>query len=284
MKVVRSPGALRRWRSEAGAPVVLVPTMGALHAGHERLVRRARRLAGEAGRVIVSIFVNPTQFGPKEDFSKYPRTLAADRVLCQRAGADLMFVPSAAAVYATDHSVWIDEERLSSGLCGASRPGHFRGVCTVVAKLFLLVRPDTAVFGEKDWQQLAIIRRMVRDLNFPIRIVGVATVRERDGLAMSSRNRYLTPSERAVAARIPAALRHAATDSGNGASVARLAAEEIRRTVPGARIDYVEVFDAETLEPLRDRRRPGRLAAAVFLGKARLIDNVALPASVSPRP
>lgn len=284
MKVVRSPGALRRWRKSAAAPVILVPTMGALHSGHEVLVRRARRLAGKAGCVVVSVFVNPTQFGPKEDFTNYPRTLAADRALCQRAGADLIFAPPAAAMYAPDHSAWIDEEKLSAGLCGASRPGHFRGVCTVVAKLFHLVQPDQAVFGEKDWQQLAIIRRMVRDLNFPVRIVGVATVRERDGLAMSSRNRYLTPAEREVAARIPAALRRAATDAGAGASVARLAAREIRRNVPGARVDYVEAFDAETLEPLQDRRRPGRLASAVFLGKARLIDNVPLPERRSPRP
>lgn len=249
--------------------------MGALHRGHAALIHRARKLAGDEGAIVVSIFVNPTQFGPKEDFSKYPRPLQADEKLCREAGADLIFRPEAADMYAPDASVIIDETRLSTGLCGESRPGHFRGVCTVVAKLFLIVQPDIAVFGEKDWQQLAIIRRMVRDLDFPVKIVGHPTIREEDGLAVSSRNIYLTPEERADAPGIRAAML-AAAKKKTPAAVIREAQRRIER-IPGARIDYVRLVDSSTLEPLRRLDRDATLAAAVFLGRARLIDNLQIP-------
>jgi pantoate--beta-alanine ligase len=255
--------------------LLLVPTMGALHDGHAALIRSARKLAGKRGEVVVSIFVNPIQFGPAEDYSKYPQSLGHDLEICRRSGADLVFNPRVDQMYHEDRSVFVDESSLSRSLCGAARPGHFRGVCTVVAKLFLITRPNAAVFGEKDWQQLAIIRRMVRDLNFSIRIVGHPTVRERDGLAMSSRNRYLTPEERTVAPGIYAALRAAAA-GGRVADILRTGRRMIGE-IPGVRIDYLELVDAETIEPVKELRRPMRLAVAVFLGKARLIDNIPVP-------
>jgi len=262
-------------------PLVLVPTMGALHEGHLALVARARKLAGEGGTVAVSIFVNPTQFGPKEDFSRYPRPLREDTARCRAAGVDLLFTPSPAAMYEADHSVWIDEEALSATLCGASRPGHFRGVCTVVGKLFNLTGADVGVFGKKDVQQLAIIRRMVRDLNFPVRIVGVETVRERDGLAMSSRNRYLSPEERAQAPILRQALLAARERSRKRrGSPEKLAAEVAARirTAPTARIDYVSVLDAERLRPpVRGKTGRWLVAVAVFFGKTRLIDHLEIP-------
>lgn len=255
---------------------MLVPTMGALHQGHAALIRRARRLAGRSGTVAVSIFVNPTQFGPKEDFSRYPRPWKNDLAVCRAEGADVVFAPAAGEMYREGHSVFVDETALSLPLCGASRPGHFRGVCTVVAKLFLIFQPDGAVFGEKDWQQLAVIRRMVRDLNLPVRVVGLPTVREADGLAVSSRNLYLTAEERVLAPRIAAALRAA-----SGAATCAAILKKGRRLlaeIPGARVDYLELVDAETLEPARSLRRPLRLATAVFLGRTRLIDNVGVDA------
>jgi len=275
VKIAPTIAAARAFVRRPGRPVVLVPTMGALHHGHAALIRRARTLAGRNGRVVVSIFVNPTQFGPKEDFSAYPRPLRADAALCRQAGADLIFRPDAAEMYAPDASVFIDETCLSGDLCGASRPGHFRGVCTVVAKLFLITQPDIAVFGEKDWQQLAIIRRMVRDLDFPVKIIGHPTVREADGLATSSRNAYLTPEERAAAPGFYAALR-AAAEKSTPAAVVRAAERDIAR-IPGARLDYVRLVDSSTLEPVRRLDRNTTLAAAIFLGRARLIDNVQIP-------
>lgn len=248
--------------------------MGALHDGHAALIRRARQLAGRKGAVVVSIFVNPIQFGPKEDLANYPRPWKNDLAVSRSCGADWIFAPSVDEVYAPDRSVFVEEDSLSGHLCGASRPGHFRGVCTVVAKLFLMLQPDVAVFGEKDWQQLAIIRRMVRDLNFPVRIVGHKTVREADGLAKSSRNAYLTPAERSAAPGLQAALRGAA-EKKSPAAIMAFARRTIEKIL-GARIDYVELVDAETLQPARHLRRPMRLAAAVFLGKARLIDNIAV--------
>lgn len=276
MKIAKSIAVLRAWRkNHSSGRVVFVPTMGALHHGHAALIRSARQLAGRRGSVIVSIFVNPIQFGPKEDFASYPRPLRRDLALCHEAGANAVFVPPAEEMYAGDRSVIIDETLLSSSLCGRSRPGHFRGVCTVVAKLFLIVQPTHAIFGEKDWQQLAILRRMVRDLNFPVEIIGHPTVREKDGLATSSRNAYLTPEERALAPRIQAALR-AAAGKKSPAAIVSTAAKRIAG-IPGAQTDYIEAVDAATLQPLRSRKTPGRLAAAVFLGKARLIDSIPLP-------
>ncbi len=275
MKVAKSIAVFRAWRQSNPGRVVLVPTMGALHAGHAALIRSSRKLAGPRGTVVVSIFVNPTQFGPKEDFSSYPRPFRRDLAICRAAGADAVFSPSVEELYAGDASVTVDESLLSRVLCGRSRPGHFRGVCTVVAKLFLIVRPTHAVFGEKDWQQLAILRRMVRDLDFPVEVVAHPTIREPDGLATSSRNAYLTASERSVAPRIQEALRSAALKKSPAAIEA--SARKALSAIPGARVDYVETVDAGSLLPLKNRQSPGRLAAAVFLGKARLIDNIALP-------
>ena len=254
-------------------PVVLVPTMGALHEGHATLVREARKLAGKRGAVVVSIFVNPTQFGAGEDFEDYPRDLVADRETCAKAGADVIFHPSAEQMYAADASISIGESRLSRRLCGASRPTHFAGVCTVVAKLFNLVRPDIAVFGKKDYQQLAIIRRLVRDLNMGVEIHGVETVREDDGLAMSSRNFYLSDEERAQAPAIRRAL--AAADVGQApAEMIAAIAQRLHEEAPLAQIDYLELVDAESLERIDAvGERAALLAAAVFFGKTRLIDN-----------
>jgi pantoate--beta-alanine ligase len=263
----------------APGPVVLVPTMGALHRGHAALIDRARALAGADGLVVVSIFVNPTQFGPKEDFSRYPRPFASDRELCAAHGADLMFHPSAADMYPSGFSTLVEESALSSRLCGTSRPGHFRGVCTVVLKLFQIVRPTVAVFGLKDFQQCAVIRRMVRDLNLPVKIVPVATVRESDGLALSSRNQLLTPEARTEAPVLRRALLAAQDAFRRGetsaARLRRLVVKEIS-TVPLARIDYVEIADVDTLQPLAKVRKNTLIALAVFFGNTRLIDNLCL--------
>ena len=274
MKTVKTVAAARALLRRVNPPVVLVPTMGALHEGHASLIRLARQVAGPSGTVAVSIFVNPTQFGPKEDLSRYPRPLRQDLALCRREGVDVVFTPSVDEMYPSNASVAVDEGELSQFLCGASRPGHFRGVCTIVAKLFLSLFPDAAVFGEKDWQQLAIIQRMVRDLNFPIRIVGHPIVRESDGLAVSSRNAYLTLAERAEAPRIFAALSEAAGKRGR-TEILRTATKALA-AIPGARVDYLELVDAETLQPVKTGPAPARLAAAVFFGSTRLIDNVAV--------
>jgi pantoate--beta-alanine ligase len=261
----------------AKAPVVLVPTMGALHRGHAALIERARVLAGRSGTVVVSIFVNPTQFGPKEDFSRYPRPFAADRRLCAAYGADLIFHPRPAEMYPPGFSTWVEEESLSGALCGAARPGHFRGVCTVVLKLFQIVQPDLAVFGLKDFQQCAIVRRLVRDLNLRVKIEAVDTVREPDGLALSSRNAYLTAEERTQAPFLRLALlaAEAAWRAGEkrASALRRLVTQTIRKA-PRARIDYVAIADAETLEPVKIVGRGVVLALAVFFGRTRLIDNL----------
>ncbi len=268
--------SLRAWRKKLTGKVVFVPTMGALHHGHEALIARARRLAGPKGSVVVSIFLNPIQFGPREDIAAYPKPLKNDLVVCRRAGADAVFLPTVADMYGPDRSVFVDEESLSSVLCGRSRPGHFRGVCTVVAKLFNIVQPTHAIFGEKDWQQLAIIRRMVRDLNFPLEIVASPTVRESDGLAASSRNAYLTPEERALAPHIHAAMQSAATKLKDPVAIVKALVRVVEK-IPKARLDYAEAVEAVTLDSLKNRKSEGRLAVAVFLGKARLIDNIPLP-------
>jgi len=259
---------------------VLVPTMGALHNAHLELIRAAREHAGPDGEVAVSIFVNPLQFEPGSDYGRYPRPEKTDEDFCRDAGVDLLFRPTLVEMYADDRSVFVEETSLSRMLCGKSRPGHFRGVCTVVAKLFNILTPEAAVFGEKDFQQLAIIRRMVRDLNLRIDIVAVPTIREEDGLAYSSRNRYLNAEERKEAGVLrKALLRGAEITRGGETSTARVVSA-VRETIaqaPLARIDYVDLVDAGSLQPLEVMRVNSLLALAVFFGRTRLIDNILLP-------
>ena len=255
---------------------VLVPTMGALHRAHAELIRVAREHAGRNGEVAVSIFVNPLQFEPGSDFERYPRPESADEEFCRNAGVDLLFRPSVAEMYADNRSVFVDESSLANTLEGRSRPGHFRGVCTVVAKLFNILSPDAALFGEKDFQQLAIVRRMVRDLNFKIGIVAVPTVREEGGLAYSSRNQYLSVQERKQAPVLYKALYAAANADKKSASDVVAIAREIIREAPLAAIDYVEVVDAENLQPVERVGLNSVLLLAVFFGKTRLIDNIRL--------
>lgn len=275
MEIVTGKAELRSWRKSAGKKVVMVPTMGALHEGHVDCVRLAREAAGAEGKVVVSIFVNPIQFDRKEDLEKYPQTWEEDLAKCAAAGVDLVFAPVAGTMYAADRSARVVENRISAGLCGAARPGHFDGVCTVVLKLFLLSQCDAAVFGEKDFQQLAVIRRMVRDLDVPVEIIPCPTRRETDGLAMSSRNVRLSAEQRADAPRIFRALREAAR-LGKPAEILAAARAEIAS--PLAEIDYLELVDAETLLPVSDRKCAAVLATAVFYGAVRLIDHVAVPA------
>ena len=257
-------------------PRVLVPTMGALHAGHLSLMAKAREIAGAKGTVIVSIFVNPIQFNRPDDLAAYPRTMEADLAACQRAGVDLVFTPAAASMYFPDRSITVTENLLSQELCGATRPGHFDGVCTVVLKLFLLTGCDAAIFGEKDAQQLAIIRRMVRDLDVQVEIIGHPTIREPDGLAMSSRNVRLSPAQRADAPQIHQALAAAKNSGSRDASEILHIAREGLEASEIDRIDYLSLVDAETLQPIKSVNRPAILATAVFYGEVRLIDHVIL--------
>ncbi len=260
----------------AGKRIGVVPTMGFLHAGHLSLVRLARE---RTDVVILTLFVNPTQFGPKEDLAKYPRDFERDAAQCRVAGVDLLFAPEAGAMYAPDASVYVTEEKLSRGLCGASRPGHFRGVCTVVAKLFNLCLPHVAVFGAKDAQQLRVLRRMTRDLNFPIEIVAGPIIREPDGLAMSSRNVYLSADERQQALVLQSALGEAERLFRAGERAAaplKTAMEHLIAQAPAAKIDYIEIVDDDSLEPVATLEKPALIALAVFVGKTRLIDNVVL--------
>lgn len=283
MKLFRTRADLRAWLNERkGVPRVLVPTMGALHRGHTSLFDQAKAEAGREGDVIATIFVNPVQFGPNEDFNAYPRPLEADLEKCAAHGVDAVFAPEVGEVYAGDRSIMVTENRLSTTLCGASRPGHFDGVCTVVAKLFNLTQPDAAIFGEKDFQQLAVIRRLVRDLDFPVRILGGPTVREEDGLALSSRNTYLTPEQRAQAPGLICALREVAAKIAEGTITSpREARTHFHKRFADAtlaRLDYFEVVDSATLAPLDSlASTEPRLVAAAFFGKTRLIDNVGLP-------
>ncbi|MBN1557063.1 MAG: pantoate--beta-alanine ligase [Lentisphaerae bacterium] len=254
----------------------LVPTMGYLHEGHLSLVRLARE---HGDRVVVSIFVNPAQFGPAEDLDRYPRDLERDLALCREEGVDTVFAPSAEAMYAPDASVWVEETALSRGLCGAGRPGHFRGVATVVAKLFHIVQPDVAVFGRKDYQQARVIERMVRDLNWPVRILLGPIVREADGLAMSSRNAYLSAEERVRARRLYVALREAERLAGAGtreAAALRTRMREVLEAGGGVDVEYAEVVDARTLEPVERVAGPAVALVAARVGATRLIDNVEL--------
>jgi pantoate--beta-alanine ligase len=257
-------------------PRVLVPTMGALHKGHAELIRVAREHAGPTGHVAVSIFVNPLQFEPGGDYQRYPRPEEADEEFCRNTGVDLLFRPSVAEMYGDDRSVFVEEVSLSKTLEGESRPGHFRGVCTVVAKLFNLLEPDAAVFGEKDFQQLAIVRRMVRDLNFKIDIIGVPTVRDEDGLACSSRNEYLNLEERKQAAVLRKALLAAANGPQKSANDIVALVRKVINEAPLAQIDYVELVEAETLQPVEMAGPNSVLVLAVFFGKTRLIDNIRL--------
>lgn len=268
---------------DAGQRLALVPTMGYLHAGHASLLREARRRADQGGRrglSLASIFVNPTQFGPGEDLSRYPRDLDRDLATCQAEGVDLVLAPAdPALVFPPDHQSWVTVERASQGLCGASRPGHFRGVATVVAKLFNLTRPHVALFGEKDWQQLAVIRAMVRDLAFGLEVVGMPIVREPDGLALSSRNAYLTAEERGRALTLSRALfeaRDAAAD-GERVTAALVARARARLEAAGARVDYVEIVEPLALTPLPEARPGAVMLLAAFVGRTRLIDNLVLP-------
>ncbi len=280
MEIVRTSGNVRAvvrvWRAR-GLSVGLVPTMGAIHAGHLALVEAARR---EADRVVVSLFVNPRQFSPGEDLASYPRDEAADAALLAAAGAGLLFAPGQAEVYPDGFGTTIAIGGLAERLCGAFRPGHFAGVATVVAKLFNMVGPDFAWFGEKDYQQLQVIRRLVRDLDLPVAVRGVATVREPDGLALSSRNAYLSPAERRAAPALYASLTALSEALGAGTGDVTGQIARAAGSLRGAGfdpIDYVAVVDAETMDPLAGPiSRPGRALAAARLGRARLIDNVAI--------
>lgn len=259
--------------------------MGALHEGHAALLRAGRKIAGPSGTLLASIFVNPTQFGPGEDFQKYPRTWKSDLAICKDAGVDGIFAPSAEKMYAPDRSVTVEESRLSKVLCGTTRPGHFQGVCTVVAQLFHILQPDAAVFGQKDYQQLAVLRRMVRDLHFPVRVIAHPTVREKDGLAMSSRNRYLSPQERLVAPGIYRALKELSVVVKGGsvrvATLKRILHRKLAR-IPGAEVIYAEIVDAGSLASIREIQSPAVAAVAVRLGTTRLIDNLVLLAPGRP--
>jgi pantoate--beta-alanine ligase len=260
------------------SPRVLVPTMGALHRAHGELIRVAREHAGKNGEVVVSIFVNPLQFEPGSDYERYPRPEKEDEDFCRELRADLLFRPSVEEMYPIDRSVFVEENSLSRLLEGKSRPGHFRGVGTVVAKLFNILQPDAAVFGEKDFQQLAIIRRIVRDLNYKIDIIPVPTVREEDGLACSSRNAYLNTEERKQAAVLRKALVIGKASTKLFGSRTDLL-HVVRETIASAslaRIDYVDLVDAETLQPIESVKPNSVLAVAVYFGKTRLIDNILL--------
>ncbi len=271
MEIAETASRLREILADLARPRVLVPTMGAFHPGHLSLMKRAREIAGPDGTVIVSIFVNPIQFDRAADLESYPRPVDSDLAACRGAGVDVVFNPEAAAMYFPDRSVTVRESLLARDLCGASRPGHFDGVCTVVLKLFNQTGCDAAIFGEKDFQQLAIIRRMVRDLDVPVEIISCPTLREPDGLAMSSRNVRLSVVQREDAARIRKALVEAVVLE-SPAKILDFARAMIEAS-PLARIDYLSLVDAESLQPVDRLERPAILAAAVFYGEVRLIDH-----------
>ncbi len=278
MRKFEDPETLRSWARKArlaGKKIALVPTMGALHEGHLSLIAAAKKKG--ADEIVVSVFVNPTQFGPKEDYAQYPRDHVADAKKCVQAGATAIFFPTPANMYADDHSTWVIEDgALSGSLCGARRPGHFRGVCTVVAKLFNVVQPDFAVFGQKDFQQATIIRRMVRDLSFGVEIVVAPIVREATGLALSSRNAYLSADEKVRALALSATLKDLkAGVAAKGKLVWKTARARAVSALEkaGLRVDYVEAVDAENLKPVKTLKAGSAVLLAVFDGKTRLIDN-----------
>jgi pantoate--beta-alanine ligase len=288
MQLVKSVRAMQgmatRWKQGA-LGIAFVPTMGSLHAGHVSLLRQARLLVGPKGKVVVSIYVNPTQFGPREDFSAYPRDLKGDAGACRKEGVDVVFAPADEEMYprggVNQFSTYVTEESLSRGMEGTSRPTHFRGVTTVVAKLFNIVQPDFAIFGAKDYQQAKVVERMIRDLNFPLKLVVAPTFREADGLAMSSRNKYLEGNHRTPALvvwrsiqRVKVALR----TRSRAISAQRLKTElkAFIEQEPGARLDYVEFFNPDTLLPTLKVAPGSHMALAVFVGRTRLIDNARL--------
>jgi len=279
MQLIATSDAMRAWSRagrDAGKRIGLVPTMGALHRGHLSLIQAAR---AACGAVVVSVYVNPLQFGPTEDFRAYPRDREKDAALADSAGCDLLFVPSDAEMHPPGHRTFVEVQGMQEVLCGRSRPGHFRGVATVVAKLFAIVRPDVAFFGEKDAQQVRIIRRMERDLHLGVEIVSCPTVREADGLALSSRNAYLTDAERRAAPVLHRALRAAADRARSGETGAARLVALVRDTIasePLARLDYAEAVDGETLDPVTAAGPGTLLAVAAWFGRARLIDNITL--------
>ena len=277
MKIFKEPAKLQKWaeqRRQAGKCIALVPTMGYLHEGHLSLIAAAKKKG--ADEIVVSIFVNPIQFGPREDYARYPRDEKADLAKCRAAGATAVFFPTPGNMYAKNHSVFVDEKELGKSLCGARRPGHFRGVCTVVAKLFNLAKPHFAVFGQKDYQQQAIIRRMVRDLNFDVKIVVAPIVREKTGLALSSRNTYLSAEDRPKALVLSAALADLQRDVRREGDIewSPRRIQIVRKfREAGLNVDYVEAVEAETLKPVDTLEKGNVVLLAVYCGGTRLIDN-----------
>lgn len=279
MKIVKTIEEIReevRQARQHGHTIGFVPTMGALHAGHRSLIEAARK---QSSFVAVSIYVNPTQFGPSEDFSRYPRTLSADAIVCERAGADVIFAPDDSTLYPTQQRTWVIVENLTDNLCGRFRPGHFKGVATVCAKFFNIVGPDLAFFGQKDAQQVAVIRRMVTDLNLPLQIVTCPTLREPDGLAMSSRNQYLSAEERKQAVLLSAALRECKRLCTAGQRDASALIEAMRSVLNQGSLlqpEYIQIVDGDSLEDVSRIDRPALAAMAVHCGQTRLIDNCLL--------
>ncbi|MDD3276479.1 MAG: pantoate--beta-alanine ligase [Kiritimatiellales bacterium] len=278
MKIIESPEEMQkqaRLLIQSGEYIAFVPTMGFLHEGHLSLIRLAKEYSDT---VVVSIFVNPAQFGPNEDLDAYPRDFARDEKLCREAGADILFYPTSQNMYLDGHSMWLSEESLSTVLCGASRPGHFRGVCTIVAKLLNIVQPDFMVLGEKDAQQLRVLRRMVRDLNFAVKIIAAPTVRAADGLAMSSRNKYLTSAERKEAVCLFQSLEKAKALFAAGERDAETLKAAVRAVIEATsgKVDYIELVDDETLQSVQTLEKPALIALAVKFSGARLIDNTVL--------
>ena len=273
MRVIETVNEMVKW--PMANDTVLVPTMGALHEGHRELIRAGKNLTGEEGTLIVSIYVNPTQFNDKKDFKSYPKTFDQDYKICEEEGVDLIFHPSDSEMYSGKETVSVNESKLTKYLCGASRSGHFEGVCTVVTKLFNIIKPATAVFGKKDYQQLAIIKKLVTDLNFSIKIIEAETVREQDGLAISSRNKFLNAEERKQSSTIYKALTAMSSSTETQASeLIALSRSIIESEAPLGTIDYLEIVDRKTLEPIQKIDRPSLAAIAIFFSKTRLIDNI----------
>mgnify|MGYP001113473092 FL=1 len=277
MKVIRTIHEMQEWsdaKRRNGATIAVIPTMGYLHEGHLSLIDTARRSGADT--IVVTIFVNPTQFGPNEDFAKYPRDFERDAKLCESKQVDAVFAPEAEEMYPEDSSTWVIEEKLSQGLCAKTRPTHFRGVTTVVSKLFLATLPHIAVFGQKDGQQARVIKRMVRDLNFPIRIVISPIIREADGLARSSRNKYLSEEEHRNALSLSRGLMKLKAEIESGRTDLAALLAELRASIEAASgsVDYIEAVDAETLEPIEKISGSMMFPVAVYFGKTRLIDNI----------